>query len=408
MNDSHSQPDNSTPKVENGFLFEDWNLPEEKNPIDRAILFDGKIIARMPDLGSESVVKNIEKPKFPSFWGQMYSSVLSVIQRKTSANTGTPQRFFHRVTSLGGIVLLCGVGIHLISTGKNEQTENAPNIAEILAGSTVSSSVSEPGVSVAKSAFSPVLQSESRNIMSGVASNSAIPVAPVESITAVSPPSPWDRPASDSHSPWGRQSENLFQPVEVAAVNAVPTMPHGTVPMAPMVPLGEALMPVSPHELPISPFERQLVAQSAPTYSPASPSAGSPSTIPPGMMPMQERQGNVAGIAPQQNTQWQHSAPQQFPPNTHGLVASGNNSRGQITPHTQYVVPPGYMLPPHQVVPQNMPIPSGVSTLPPQGGQTMQPHGMPMQYPHPQGAPAPGNPSDFHFYNVPPTHRRVF
>ena len=407
MNDSHSLPDSSTPKAANGFLFDDWDLPEEKNPTDGTILFDGKIIARMPDLGSESTVKNIEKPKFPSFWRQMYSSVFSVVQRRTSANTGTQQRFFHRVTTFGGVVLLCGVGILLIGTDKDRQTENAPDLAEILAENTIPSGT-EPSVFVAESAFLPILQSESRNVMSGVAPHSVIPVAPRENVTAVSPPSPWDRPASDSHSPWERQPENQLQPVEPTAI-ASPAMPRETVAMSPMAPIGTASMPVSPHELPISPFEMQLVAQSnVPSHS------HSGASIPPGMMPMQERQGNMSGIAPQPNTQRQHSMPQQFPTNGHGHTISGNNPRGQVTP-PQYVVPPGYMLPPHQTAPQNMPIPSGVSTLTPQGGQhiqqhgNMQQHGIPIQPMHPQGAPAPSIPGDFHFYNAPPpTPRRVF
>ena len=407
MNDSHSLPDSNAPKkAETGFLFDDWNLSEEENPTDNTTLFDGKIIARMPDLGSESIVKNIKKPNFPSFWGQMCSSALAVIPRGTSSSTGIQQRFFQRVTTIGGLMLLCGVGILLIGSDKDRQPENDLNIAEILAGTT--DSISKPGVTVAESAFLPVLQPETGTIMPGVSSNSAIPVAPIASVAAIGPPSPWDRPVADSHSPWEQPRENSFQPVEGAVVNGTPAMPHETVamvPMVPMVPIGNGT------SMPVSPFEVQLVAQSnVPTHA----------TIPPGMMPMQERQGNMPRNVPQQNAQhtqntqhaqWQHSAPQQFPLGTHGHATSGNNNNfhGQATPHTQYVVPPGYMLPPHQTAPQNMPIPSGVSMLPPQGGQPMQSHGMPIQHAQPQGVPASSVPSDFHFYNAPPqNHRQMF
>jgi len=402
MNTPHSLPDSSTPKAEDGFSFDAWNLTEEKGLTESAALFDGKIIARMPDLGSEGIAKNITKPKFPSFWGQVSASTLSFIQGGNAANAVARQQFFHRVTAFGGIVLLIGVGILFFDQSRERQTENVTSIAEILAENAASSTIGS-FAAISESAFSPILQSESENTISSIVSNSTIPVAPVESVAAVSPSSPWDRPAADLHSAWAvtpaSQPENPFQPIEVAAIDAVPVMPSETVVMSPMTPIATASVPVLPHEMAVSPFEIQMIAQSSMPHPPAGAHIQpNHSAVPPGMMPMHERLQYMSNTAPQQIPHWHPSAQQQLSPPVHGHVVPVNNPHGQSRQNPQYVVPPSYMLPHsqrgnNQVIPQGVPIPSGVSTLSPQGGQHMQPHGMPTQRP-------PNN-----FYTPPPTSR---
>ena len=417
MNDSYSASDNDTPKKESGFLFDDWDLPEEKSPTESVTSFDGKIIARMPDLGSESIAPKMEPSTLPAIGGQMHSPVSSLIHTSGSASAPTRQRLFQRVSIFGGVLLLCGMGILLLHPDENGQHQSTIDLAETLANTVVSL----PGESVAiigESAFLPIVPQESGNVMSGFTGNPAIPVAPVEKVAVASPPSPWDRPAVDAHSSWetprAPEPPNPFLPIGGPAIDPVPTMPSETVPMSPMTPLGTPSMGtpsmvVSPYEMQVSPFETQRLTQSnTPTYPHPPVGTHVPptthSTIPPGMMPMRERQVNAptTGVAPQQNTQWNPSAAQQVSSNTPGYATSSGN-HGQVSPHTQYVVPPGYMLPTQQIVPQavpqHIPIPSGISTLPTHGGQPVMPNGVPV----------PNVPSDFYYHNAPSqTQRRVF
>ena len=421
MNAPQSLLDSSTPKAESGFLFDDWDMLEEKSPTETVALFDGKIIARMPDLGSESIVKNIEKPKFPTFWGQVCDSTLAAFQGKVSASTETHQRLFHRVTAVGGIVLLCGILVLFVGTEKDKTTENTIDTSEILTRNTETAPVVSKTF-VTESAFSPIMQSGAGNVMSDTVSQAAIPVASVESVAAVSPPSPWDRPATDSHishsqgtvSP--RQPANPFQPLDVAVASPAPATLSETVVMTPMAPIAANSMPISPHEMPVSPFEMQLVAQSnVPPHPPVSTYVQpSQPPVPPGMASVHGRQENMPMGASQQSTYLHPSAPQQYVPAAHRhsyvpeQTMQGNNPHSQFGQHTpQYVVPPGYMLPPSQQPPQTVPIPSGVSTLTPQGGYHAQPqhgmHGMPGQYMQPLGVPMQSPPSDF--FNAPPNSR---
>ena len=400
MNDPHSQPAGYTPKKESGFLFGDWNLPEEKAPNDCTPLFDGKIIARMPDLGSVSIAKTLEKSIVPSFWGYVRATISPVAQGGTPNTAVARQRFFHRVISFGGIVILCGIGILLLNPEKNKISENTFDLTEISLG-TSGTSVTKPTVSP----FSPVMQapfahSETSNVMPGFAVNAAIPVAPVESVTAVSPHSPWDRPVAESPASWEyspKPPADPFQPNNAAIADTVPSGLSDTVVMSPMTPIATASvpvsphgMPVSPHEMPVSPYEIQLIAQS------------NQHTVPSGMMPMHGRQEYSPGMAQQQNTQWQTPVPQQFPPAAPGYAQS-NYPYGQAG-QGQYAVPPNYMSPPQKAIPTSVPIPSGASTLPPQGGQYGQPYGVPIQSVQPLGTPPMQRPpSDF--YNPPPTSR---
>ena len=415
MNDPHSQSDISTPKTEGGFLFDDWNLPEEKGPTDNTTLFDGKIIARMPDLGSESIVKNVEKPKSHSFWGKMWTSGLSVmgnLRGITSANIRIWQRLFHRVTAFGVIVLLCGVGMLLINPSTDQPTENAIDIAEIVMKNTKPSATESVAV-ITGSSLSPVLPPEIGNGLFGIVPSSAIPVAPVENVTAISPPSPWDRPAADSYASrevTPKPSVNPHHPTGVDAVGNAPMVLSEAVVMSPMTPITTTSMPASAHEMPVSPFELQLVAQSnSPEHLPVGAQMQPGYSVAPvatqGMMPPYGQRVNMPGGAPQQNMRWNTSPPPQFPPPVHGQMTS-NHPQGQFGQQNQYVVPPGYMLPQHQAVPQSTPIPSGVSTLSPQGGQYMQPHGMPVPNVQPLGTPVQRPHSDF--YNAPPNYRRVY
>jgi len=447
MNDPHSLPDSGISKTDGTFLFSDWDLSGEKSPADSATLFDGKIIARMPDLGSETIVKTlsktIETPRSPSFGEQVRASMVSVLKGgmtgDTPANPVARQQFFHRVTAIGAVVLLCGFGILFFGTDNDPSPDKAVDETKL-----TKSSVVERNPSGQESAFSSLLPAESGFVMPGVPSHSAIPVAPIERVAAVSPPvSPWDRPAANSFSPWDTPpsqpgNPNPFQPIEVAPA---PPVPPGSVVMSPMTPIGAAAvptsmvpnstmptatmptammqtstMPVSPHEMPVSPHEVPLVASNYPT-------------MPSGMMPMQGRQENAPGGIPPHNT----AVPPQYPPSAHavstvpghptqGYPIQGHPMYGPGVPNNnpqhghygqqsqQYAFPPGYIAPNnHFAPPAGTPIPSGVSTLPPQGGQYVPPHGMPMQNMQPLGTPPMTRPpSDFYYtppYNPPPTSR---
>jgi hypothetical protein len=145
-------------------------------------------------------------------------------------------------------------------------------------------------------------------------------------------------------------------------------------PMSPMPPVSP--MPPMPTSMPVSPFERQLVAQ-PPPRPPVDPFLqANQSHVPPGMTLMHERLENMVNT-PIQDARSASVAPQYYPPLV--AVQGGvpvNLPQGQ---YGQYV--------PHNAAPSsNMPIPSGVSTLSPQSG-----------YP-PQNSPS-------HFYPNQPYHR---
>jgi len=433
--------------TQNGFLFDDWNLPEEESSIGNVPPpFDGKIIARMPDLGSEGIAPKNAKSEFTASWEQVSSSVFSIFPWKSYANMGTGQRLFRRIIDCGIIVLLCGIGIHFIGYDTDKPTavvaEPAAKQAAVKpvadakpAAETATKSATEKPVADAKPNEEPAAK-----LAVADAASLTVPVAPVENLVAASSPkqtSPWDRPAVDSQTIQDAvptQPESTAPNGNAVAVDATSTVLSETVAMAPMTPIAGASMAVSPYEMAVSPFELQMVPQSNVLPSGGTPIQPHHPTVPPGMMAMHGRQENMPGIAPQQTPPWQTPAPQQYLPPGHGQAAPINKPQGQFGQQPgyympqgqagqqqgqfaqqhnqfaqqggqQYVVPPGYMAQ-HQAAPQNMPIPSGVSTLPPQNGQYMYPNGMPIQNTQPQGMPLQGAANDF--YNAPPAYRQVY
>jgi len=379
MNNPYSLPNNTTLTSEGGFLFNDWELSERRTT-EEMPPFDGKIIARMPDLGAEGLLKSIEKPKFPSFWERTYSSVLATFQGTISSSTATRQQFFHRFTTIGCVVLLCGVGILLLERG-NKSAETAFDIGEFTMSDSAEATTTPPpfitgiGHSDNESAFAPIVPPWSNDTPSDVAPHSAIPVAPMESFaavpnTAVDPPEPagsvWERPVADSYSPWGIASR---QP-EIPQTGVIPS----TVAMSPMLDMSS---------MPMSPYEQQLLAQSnLPVQPPVDPFMQVNNQVVPGMMPMQERMKNTSGVATTQNNVRRGVAPP-----LHPQYVPQSAVQDMHAPFSQQVPPP---------VPPNMPIPSAVSTLQPQGSG---------YYPPPPNTSVPGGqPTDF--YGTP--YRRVY
>ena len=442
MNDAHPLLNNAAPKMPNGDFCDDWGLSKEKSSTESACLFDGKIIARMPDLGSGSIAKNIKKPVISSFWGQACASVLSVFRRQPPSSSGTGQRFFRRLTTFGGIVILCGIGILLIGKDKGTSVENAVDVGEISVDNTevcATESVVTVAKPTAKPAEKPATETAAtppakpaekpatetaatppakpvekpatepaEKPTSSVAAAPVVPVASAESVAAaVGPPkpvSPWDRPAVDAFASLDtvpKQPESPPPPINMAAIapatdatSAVAitqVIPADAVPLTPMSQINGVSMPISPYEMPpISPLELQRVAQSNTALHPSGGAYAQPNyyTVPP-------------AVASQQNMLMQAPAQQQLPHPVQGQGAPVNNSSGQFRQQSQYAVPPGYMLPNNQVIPQSTPIPSGASTLSAQGGPPIQSLGMPMQNMQPQ------NPTS-DFYNVSPAYRRVY
>ena len=382
MSNPHSLSDHTTPTTEGTFLFNDWEL-YGKRPTEDIAPFDGKIIARMPDLGAESFVKSIDRQKFPSPWEQMVSPVLSVFQRVAASSPVARQKFFHRLTTVGCVVLLCGIGILLLERG-NKPEENVPLIAELDVSGSIETTTTPPtlitgiGLSENELAFAPIVPTWSSDSPPDVAHPSAIPAVSIESHaavpnTAAHPPesvgSVWERPVADSYSPFGsapRQPENPLPPSAFANTSAAPA----TVAMTPMIDMAN---------VPISPYEHQLLAQSnLPTQLPLDPFVQVNDYVGPGMMPMQDRIDNVPGMATTQNTRQGVSSP--FYPS----YVPASAMQDMHSPYNQrnlYAPQPG------------MPIPSGPSTLQSQGSG---------YYGQPQNASAPRQPSDF--YGTPYSH----
>jgi len=381
----HSLPDNPAQAVEGGFLFDDWNLPEQKNPAENPALFDGKIIARMPDLGSEEITKNSEKNHFLSLGSRLFLCVSSVFQRNPveslNVTINPRQRFFRRVTVCGGAVLLCGLGIFLLEQNQNEPVENPLAMTEILSESPITPATEHAAViGIMDSAFSPGVIPNPTGIVTDLAPNSAVPAA---DLTAV--PSP----AADAYSPWNITSKQPESPPPPSDVVVVDAAPSDTVAMSQMTPIESPSM-MDTTSMPISPYERHLVAQSSATSNRPVPSYNpSPNPSPmPGMMPTHDRLVNAPGMPATQNVQPQYYPQGGSPAN----VPAGSSTHGQYGQYAPYAAaaPPNY-------APPGMPIPSGVSTLPTQRGGYYQ------QQP-PYGAPMPTPPNDF--YGAPPIYRR--
>lgn len=397
MNEPRPLPDNTAQAVESGFLFDDWNLPEKRNLIEETALFDGKIIARMPDLGSEGLAKNIEQTKSFALGSNVFSHVLSVFQRKTFESLhftlGTRQRFFRRIAVFGGIVLLCGMGILLLEQDKDEPDENSLTMTDIVPEFLITPISEQAAVVGTESAFPAALITKPTGIVTDIIPTSAIPAADsaaAPSYSAVTPEhaeSVWNRPAVDSYSPWyvaPRQPESPPPPSDFATVD---TVSPDTVTMTPMTPLDTPSMPVSP-------YERHLVAQySTPSNVSVPPNNYSPNYSPiPGTMPTHERLVNAPGMTAPQNVQQSAYMPPQYYPR--GVVPANVPVNSQPVQYAQYpyaaVAPPNY-------APPGMPIPAGISTLPQQrsGYYPQQPYGTgPM--PTPSGD----------FYGTPPMYRR--
>ena len=387
MSDLHPFPNDTAQAADNGFLFTDWELPE-KSLSEVPPPFDGKIIARMPDLGSDNFTQNIEKTKFPTFWETVGLSIASMIQGNSMPTNrfsrATRQRFFLRFATIGSVVLLCGIGI-LFLEWENKPSETDNNFVEML----ISEIPERTTDSKVDSIIASAPQSESHNIAADIGVTATLPAAPVENVAIVPPPSAdnspghaksvWDRPVADEYSPWGivpRQPEN--QPTKVASAENLLTMP----PQKEAV----ALSPMIDMSMQISPYEQQLLARAnVSAQPPVDPFIQQNGYVVPGMIPMRERQENPPGIV------------------------TANTRQAVVPPYNPQYVPPEVaqgMHPPQYsqynlqaVPPPNMPIPSGPSTLP-------QGQGVYYQQPPGPASPMPSHASDF--YHAPPTHRRVY
>jgi hypothetical protein len=377
MSHPHDLPENTALDLESHFPFDDWELSGEFATKETP-LFDGKIIARMPDLGSESLCHDAEDSKSQSFWRNIGSSIASMIQGTAYLPPVAGKHFLHRFTAIGCVVILCGIGILLLER-EEQSNENTLDVSEMMSEIIKTPPREVASAGIAESAFVPVLQSEPVAVV--------IPAAPVEKVAAVPPPSVpppkptesvWDRSVSDSYSPWNiapRSPESLHDEVASGEIPSAPTPPSETVAMVPMVDMS----------MPVSPYEQQWLAQANPPVNPpVDPFMQINNNAVHGMVPMHERQGNVPGTTYTQNYV-QRPGP---PPHLQNVPPTA--VQGVHTQYSQYAPP---------TVQPNVPIPSGASTLPVPGGY----------YPHQQpngtasSVPPPGE-----FYNAPPTHRRIY
>jgi len=400
MSDSRIFPENTKQAAGNGFLFSDWDVPSGEQGVETP-QFDGKIIARMPDLGGDCVVSTINQSKTPSFWVKAVCAVSSIVQGKlTQVSRGTQPQFFSRLTAIGCAVLVCGIAIIYFNKGDNT-TESAGSTAEAVQKEHVVTVASPPNAPVVvressgtQGGFMPIVSQGTPNNTFSVVEVAATPppVAP-----PVHPPaqsnSPWDRPVADSYSPWDvapRQpvhSEGSSFAVASANNPSVPAAPATTVAMSPMT--NNMSMNMS---MAVSPHEQQLFASppQPPVQLPVDPFIQSnhhhvPGNIVSGMMPMQGRQESTPGVAASNGARPPATAPvhPQYVP--HSVMQSmGMQPHNQHQPHNPHH-PHGMMVPP------NSPIPAGVSTLPVQGA----PH--PQQHPGmlPPGV-SPQHPGSFH------------
>ena len=412
MSDSRILPENTKQAAGNGFLFSDWDVPSEEQGVEIP-QFDGKIIARMPDLGGDCFISTINRSKTPSFWAKAVCSLSSVIQKNptqpfqgtqqqgtqqqcTQQPRGTQQQFFSRLTAIGCAVLLCGIVIIYIGNEDNT-TETASNTAEAVQEEKAISLPNEPVIvreaSGTQSGFVPIFSAEIPSASSSVdVAALPPPVAP-----PVQSDSPWDRPVADSYSPWDvapRQpvhSEGLFAVAHnpSAPVTPATAVAATTVAMSPMT--NNMSMAVSPHEQQLfMPPSHSPVQLPADPFIQSNPHAVSGNNVVSGMMPMHGRQENTPGIAASNGARPPATAPihPQYVP--HSVMQSmGMHPHHQQNQHPSHH-PHGMMVPP------NSPIPAGVSTLPVQGAPHV--HGAPHPQQHPGQHPGMSSqrPGSFH------------
>ena len=367
---------------ENRTLFSDWELPE-KLPAEPYTPLDGKIIARMPDLGGDSFIKNIGYPSMTSpcptpVWKKTWMSLTTTIQQNIPKTLytadGTRQRFFLRLTAFGSAVLLCGI-VMLFLENNNDTLEHV-HTAQPAATRGVKpeqqSAPNEPLVILCEtSGHVPVFQPIPGQPMPGSVNDA---FSPVDNTALVQSESVWDRSSSVSYSPWDASSRQPDAPA-VASHSVAQSAPH--VVMTPMVDMS----------MQISPYEQQLLAQAQQQAQPVS--------LPHHQIdPFVQAAGHV--VSGQAGT----SIPE---------AVSTHNSRRAVSPplHPQYVpasamhgVHPGSVHPNVPLVPSHSPIPSGTSTLPVQGG--------PAQYSTiPQSQQPPSHQTNG-FYSSPPMYRGLY
>ena len=396
-------PDNDTQTSANS-LPNDWNLPTEKSPTEETTHFDGKIIARMPDLGSNNFAKNIKTSTLP-IWNRLYLHTLPIMQQKIPESVRsfvrTRQQLFQHMTTFGAVLLLCGMSLLFLNHTEKEPTNDSVAAVDPLPENTETSAIAVVAPAKQESAFAPISLPESNNSSS---TGSTIPVADFAAVqNSVASSSEQadllgNRSTTQPYSPWDvKQSEN--SPASSDAVAAVPPPSPPPVAMAPMTPIPVSPIP-SPMSMPVSPYEQQLGGRtSPPVRPPIDPfvQANNPN-VPPGMMPMHERLEYMVNTSPQDAPR-SASAVSPYPP---PFVAVQGGAPVNL-PHNQYSSPYGQhgQYVPHAVQPNyapqsNVPIPSGVSTLPQQQGYYLQPHGA-TAVPHPVG----------NFY-APPAYHRVY
>lgn len=386
MSDPYTLSDNGTQAMANDFLFDDWDMTD-KSPTDSLPPFDGKIIARMPDFGSNGFAKNIEKPrKLPPLWNRAYRTCLSFVpgaQRKAPDRSlmGTRQQFFQRVTAFGGALLLGGIILLLLD--QNSKKPEPFNIVNILPVNQ-ETVVTQTDI-LAQDAPPTVPPPKGSNVPSPPPASTAALVA--DKVAAAQKPvagSPeqaeevWNR--RDSASPWDvapkqpKDSPPSSNPPSSNNVAGV-APPPATVAMTPMTPMTPTTpMPAS---MPVSPFERQLVAQAPPPERPPVDPfiQASQPQVQPGMMPMHERLESMINAHPQEAHRSASAAsPYHLPPYAAAQGGGGvpasppQGSYGQHGPVPRNAAAPS----------SNMPIPSGVSALspqPPQGYYQQNPAG---------------------------------
>ena len=382
MSDPHSLSDNDTQVLP----FDDWDRTG-KSPTGDSPSFDGKIIARMPDLGSNGLARNTEtSKKFYALWSRTRLFIVSGRWVPESARSfvGTRQQFFQRLTAFGGALLLCGLLFLLLDQNDKEPTNEPFNVAEILPENKgtlatqtavlVQEVPKVPAVSSLESSNAPSNVSDIVHTTIPATDPAVVPNAVVSS--SESKDAVWNRP--ESSSPWDVAAK---QPPSTGGAPDIVAMS----PMSPMPPVSP--MPPMPISMPVSPFERQLVATPPPVRPPVDPFLqANQSHVSPGMTPMHERLENMVNT-PLQDARSTSVAPPYYPP----LVAVQGGVPVNF-PHQQGHYGQ-YGSIPHNAAPSsNIPIPSGVSTLSPQNNV----------YP-------PQNPAASHFYSNPPQpYHRVY
>ncbi|MDR3234836.1 MAG: hypothetical protein LBT46_14450 [Planctomycetaceae bacterium] len=162
--------------------FEEWNFQDENVSGNHTVL-DGKIIARMPDLGAAPSISQInddDEPSVAELFRKAFAAALRGKKKKIPA--ASERQLYRRLSAAGIAVLICGAGLLFL-----EKSESAKDVSASTAAIEESSVLAAETAVAAKTASEvPVIVAPDADVFAsaGAAGTNYPPKNPFERISA--------------------------------------------------------------------------------------------------------------------------------------------------------------------------------------------------------------------------------